>query len=152
MEYPQAYNRAPLYRRRPQHLGGCGIHQEGVFPRWPVSLPNMYTASPWSLKGADSFLTFSVNTYKYYINKKWKLKRNIPASKKTAILNHLQTRASIGRQTVVKYKGKTVDQKKLRRHCKSIIRAHASENAVGQILDDALTISPYTIHPSAHQM
>ena len=59
--------------------------------------------------------------YKYHF-KKWKWKRNISTSKKEALCKIRNTRAEAGRSTQFEYHGKTVEEKKLRRHMKNNIR------------------------------
>jgi len=46
------------------------------------------------------------------------LKKNISAANKAQICEVVQTRAALGKSTIVKYKGKEVDEKKLRRYAK----------------------------------
>src|SRR5271170_21787 len=58
------------------------------------------------------------HSYKYYINRKWKLKKSIPSSKKDAMLNYHQSRAAVGKSTHFQFAGRDVDPKKLRRHLK----------------------------------
>ncbi|KAH0553065.1 hypothetical protein GP486_006742 [Trichoglossum hirsutum] len=57
--------------------------------------------------------------YKYQITKKWKLRKSLTASKKSAICATLRGRAS--RPTAVEHKGRNVDAK-LRRHLKAAKR------------------------------
>jgi hypothetical protein len=59
--------------------------------------------------------------YKYQL-KKWKLKKYIPSAKKSAMCDIYQSRAAQGRSTIVKYKGKDVDVRKLRRQAKTAMR------------------------------
>jgi hypothetical protein len=55
--------------------------------------------------------------YKYKF-KSWKWKKNISSTKKAQICEVVQTRAALGKSGIVKYKGKEVDEKKLRRYTK----------------------------------
>jgi hypothetical protein len=100
---------------------------------------------------SDSLSISSEDGYKYYINKKWKLRKNIPASKKAAILAVLQTRESTKAEPVVKYKGETVNPEKLRRHLK-LARSHASRKAMTRASAHESAISRYTISPLVHEM
>jgi hypothetical protein len=59
--------------------------------------------------------------YKYQF-KRWGWKKSIPASKKAQMCDIEQTRANLGKATVIKYKGQEVDQNKLRRHAKIATR------------------------------
>lgn len=49
----------------------------------------------------------------------WKLNKNIPTPKKTAICDAVYTRAQMGKSSLVKYKGQDVDPGKLRRLAKT---------------------------------
>ncbi|KAH8787302.1 hypothetical protein BGZ57DRAFT_968841 [Hyaloscypha finlandica] len=51
--------------------------------------------------------------------RRWNLKKNIPTTMKTRIRNIVQTRARIGKPSIVKYNGQHVDTKKLWRHPKT---------------------------------
>jgi hypothetical protein len=64
----------------------------------------------------------SVAQYKYQFGKKWRWKKNIPASKKAAILELGQQRAALGKESAPRFKGKDVDFRKLRRHMKHVFR------------------------------
>src|SRR5438876_2569032 len=76
-----------------------------------------------------SHLPTSESQYKYQFSRKWGWKKSIPASKKAAICERGQTRAALGKSTVVKYKGKEVDSKKIRRHAKEAARKEIALNA-----------------------
>lgn len=65
--------------------------------------------------------SISESQYKYRF-KKWDWKKNISSAKKQKIIEYSQTRAQMGKSTVVRYKGKQVDARKLRREVKSIKR------------------------------
>jgi len=64
---------------------------------------------------------FSEAQYKYRFNQ-WGWKKSVSASKKRAALNITQRRAELGKATVVTYKGKQIDTKKLRREAKNVKR------------------------------
>ena len=59
--------------------------------------------------------------YKYQF-KKWGWKKNIPATKKAAIVERGQTRAALGKSTTATFQGREVDRKKLRRQAKEATR------------------------------
>ncbi|KAL9068881.1 MAG: hypothetical protein Q9157_006351 [Trypethelium eluteriae] len=60
--------------------------------------------------------------YKYQFRVKWGWKKSISSSKKVRIVERGQQRAAGGKPTVVIYKGRQVDPKKLRRFIKEIFR------------------------------
>ncbi|KAF2101321.1 hypothetical protein NA57DRAFT_53297 [Rhizodiscina lignyota] len=64
--------------------------------------------------------------YKYRFNK-WGWKKNIPTTKKKAILEFSQSSAQSGNLRAVKYKGRPVEPKKLRRY----VRSFQKEENVG---------------------
>jgi hypothetical protein len=64
--------------------------------------------------------------FKYQFNKKWGWKKSIPSSTKEAILEIAQTRAAAGKLTLVKFKNKEIDLKKIRRHAKQTVRQDLS--------------------------
>ncbi|KAA6410811.1 MAG: hypothetical protein FRX48_05121 [Lasallia pustulata] len=87
--------------------------------------------------GFDAF----EHEYKRQI-RKWKLRKNIPTPKKAALCDTLQTRAQAGKSTAVKYKGRDVDTKKLRRHLKTEARQDiALQSAAGRPVRDAGPLS-----------
>ncbi|KAE9370227.1 hypothetical protein N431DRAFT_468295 [Stipitochalara longipes BDJ] len=65
--------------------------------------------------------------YKYQF-KSWGWKKSIPASKKAQMCDIGQTRANLGKSTVIKYKGQEVDQNKLRRYVKMTTRKDVGLN------------------------
>ncbi|MCJ1428601.1 hypothetical protein MMC29_006511 [Sticta canariensis] len=67
--------------------------------------------------------------YKYHF-KKWKLKKNIPTSKKEAMLRIRQQRTDAGKPTAFHYKGMKVDDNKLRRHVKESVRRDVARRSV----------------------
>lgn len=71
--------------------------------------------------------------YKHHF-RKWKVKKNIPASKKRQILDLHKRRAEDGKSSaVVKFKGKYVDQKKLERQHKTEARKHIFMKAIQDV-------------------
>ncbi len=71
--------------------------------------------TPNLLVVSDQFESESQYKHKF---KSWKWKKNISAAKKAQICEVVQTRTALGKSVVVKYKGKEVDEKKLRRYTK----------------------------------
>ena len=67
------------------------------------------------------YLPTSEAQYKYRF-KKWEWKKNVPATKKAAIVERGQTRAALGKSTIATFQGREVDSKKLRRHAKEALR------------------------------
>ncbi|MCJ1262343.1 hypothetical protein MMC22_002213 [Lobaria immixta] len=68
--------------------------------------------------------------YKYHF-KKWKLtKKNIPTSKKEAMLNIRRQRTEAGKSTAFFYKGARVEDKKLRRQAKESVRSVVARRPV----------------------
>jgi hypothetical protein len=58
------------------------------------------------------------NTHYKFRFKKWGWKKNIPAKKKAAILDSLETRPGGYRNTTVRFKGRNVDGRRLLRAAK----------------------------------
>jgi CTP-dependent riboflavin kinase len=71
----------------------------------------------------QSFLSkcYSESQYKYQF-KTWGWKKNVPATKKAQMCEIERTRASLGKSTVMKYKGQDLDPNKLRRYAKMASR------------------------------
>lgn len=65
----------------------------------------------------------SDSQYKYQINKKWQMRKNVPTSKMAAMVNMHRTRPALGSNGALKYKGVLVEDKKIRRHVKESTRA-----------------------------
>ncbi len=65
-----------------------------------------------------TLLITSEPQYKYQINKKWHLRKNIPTSKKVAMNHRYQDLSTAGKAAVIRYKGQEVDPRKLRRQAK----------------------------------
>ena len=63
----------------------------------------------------------SESQYKYRF-KVWGWKRNISVSKKQKINEYCQSRAQLGKSTIVSYKGRPVDDRQLRRQAKKATR------------------------------
>ncbi len=85
--------------------------------------------------------------YKYQF-KSWGWKRSIPASKKAQMCDIGQTRANLGKSTVMHYKGQEVDQNKLRRYAKAAIRKDIVFNpgmSRGRALDEGLFTSQHPL-------
>ena len=82
---------------------------------------------------ADLFALASEHQYKYHINKKWKLKKNLPAPKKAALYQHIQTRAQLGKASVITRGGKNVDTKNLRRYLKTEARRAVTLQPVARV-------------------
>jgi hypothetical protein len=86
--------------------------------------------------------------YKYQINKKWRLRKNIPTSKKAAINQKYQQLSSAKMSAVIKYKGQEVDPKKLRRQAKmetrrNLMGAQAKETRFGDLDIASPLVSPF---------
>lgn len=94
----------------------------------------------------------SESSYKYYINRKWKLKKSIPASKKLAMCNYLQTRANAGKQTALTYKGKDVDLHKLRRAMKEDTRKQTAMPAPRTGTEAGASNISHTVFPAGNRM
>lgn len=73
--------------------------------------------------------------YKYHF-RKWKWKKNISMSKKNEIVRYRQSQAAAGRSTQLEYKGKTVEEKKLRRHLKQTVKRDIAINHPGNMFGD----------------
>ncbi|KAN0089874.1 hypothetical protein V8E51_018453 [Hyaloscypha variabilis] len=85
--------------------------------------------------------------YKYQF-KQWGWKKNIPASKKAQMCDIGQTRANLGKGTVMKYKGKEVDENKLRRYAKMATRKDVVLNpgiSLGRASDEGLFSSQHPL-------
>lgn len=153
MGAPQAHHQTPLHRRAPPCYRCCRHNQTRLRIQCPVCAQNTRTCLILDILGSHISLSISrEDGYKYYINKKWKLRKNIPASKKAAILAVLQTRESTKAEPVVKYKGETVNPQKLRRHLKLVARSHATTKATTRMSAHESGISQYTISPLVHEM
>ncbi|PMD32035.1 hypothetical protein L207DRAFT_548557 [Hyaloscypha variabilis F] len=79
--------------------------------------------------------------YKYQF-KRWGWKKSIPASKKAQMCDIGQTRANLGKGTVMKYKGQEVDENKLRRYAKMATRKDVVLNpgmSRGRASDEAIS-------------
>jgi hypothetical protein len=75
----------------------------------------------------------SDHQYKHHF-RKWKVKKNIPASKKRQIWELHRRRTQDGKPSaVVKFKGKDVDQKKLERQRKSEARQQIFMKAIQDV-------------------
>jgi hypothetical protein len=81
-----------------------------------------------SLQNGINRRDFSETQYKYRF-KQWGWKKNVSASKKRAVLDISQRRAQLGKATLVTYKGKQIDAKKLRREAKNVKRKEKSLTA-----------------------
>jgi hypothetical protein len=80
----------------------------------------------------DRFMS-SDHQYKHHF-RKWKVKKNIPASKKRQIWELHRRRAQDGKASaIVKFKGKGVDQKKLERQRKSEARQQIFMKAIQDV-------------------
>jgi hypothetical protein len=85
--------------------------------------------------------------YKYQF-KSWGWRKSIPASKKAQMCDIGQTRANLGKSTVMKYKGQEVDQNKIRRYAKAATRKDIVLNpgmSRGRALDEGLFISQHPL-------
>ncbi|KIV95766.1 hypothetical protein PV10_03381 [Exophiala mesophila] len=85
-----------------------------------------------------------IHQLKYRI-RQWKLKKNISTSAKTKMLEIRESRASRGKETVFTYQGKPVDNKKLDRQAKVLIRQGPGD---AETKDD----TKLKIAPQFHQM
>jgi len=80
------------------------------------------------------------------------MKKSIPAAKKSAMVDVLQTRASAGKSTVMTYKGKQVDLKKLRRVMKESARQQITMHAAGTRIEGEASITSHTAFPAGNRM
>jgi hypothetical protein len=80
------------------------------------------------------------------------MKKSIPAAKKSAMCDILQTRAQMGKSTVMTFKDKHVDLKKLRRVMKEHARQQIIMRPVTSSLDEGASISSHTIVPFGNTM
>ena len=95
---------------------------------------------------ADLFALISEHQYKYHINRKWKLKKNIPTPKKAALCQDIQRRAQLGKSSVVSRDGKKLDTKNLRRYLKTEARRAITLRPVaGVTAGDARSLLGYSI-------
>ena len=99
-----------------------------------------------------SCLLLSEPSYKYYINRKWKLRKSIPTAKKAAMVGILQSRAKAGKSTALTYKGKEVDPKKLRRAMKEDARQHITMHAASTGIDAEAGLISHTVFPAGNKM
>ena len=83
----------------------------------------------------------SESQYKYQIQK-WKLKKNTSTPKKAALYQVIQTRAQLGKSSVVTRGGHNVDTKNLRRYLKTEARrAVTLQPVAGGAVRDASSFS-----------
>jgi hypothetical protein len=80
------------------------------------------------------------------------MKKSIPAAKKSAMVDILQTRASAGKSTAMTYKGKRVDLKKLRRVMKESAREKITMHAAAAGIEGDANIAPHTFFPAGNRM
>jgi hypothetical protein len=80
------------------------------------------------------------------------MKKSIPSAKKSAMVDILQTRASAGKSTVMTYKGKQVDLKKLRRTMKESAREKITMHAASAGIGGDTGIPPHTFFPAGNRM
>jgi hypothetical protein len=80
------------------------------------------------------------------------MKKSIPAAKKSAMVDILQTRASAGKSTVMTYKGKQVDLKKLRRVMKESAREKITMHTASAGIEGDASITPHTFFPAGNRM
>ena len=99
---------------------------------------------PFSPGGPPLILFFtSAAQYKYQINKKWRLRKYIPESKKVAMNHRYQHLSTASMTAVIKYKGQEVDPRKLRRQAKTEIRRNLKGvQADGTRPNDTVSSSP----------
>ena len=72
--------------------------------------------------------------------------------KKSAMVDILQTRASAGKSTVMTYKGKQVDLKKLRRTMKESAREKTTMHAASAGIGGDTGTTPPTFFPAGNRM
>lgn len=80
------------------------------------------------------------------------MKKSIPATKKSAMVDILQTRASASKSTVMTYKGKQVDLKKLRRAMKESAREKITMHAASAGIEGDASVTPHTFFPAGNRM
>jgi len=80
------------------------------------------------------------------------MKKSIPAAKKSAMVDILQTRASAGKSTVLTHKGKQVDLKKLRRVMKESARQQITMHATSTSIEGEASIASHTFFPAGNRM
>ena len=101
----------------------------------------------WQLGNAK--LKSSKHQFKYHI-RQWKLKKSISKKAKGKMYQIIEHRAALGKSTLIEYKGKTVDGRKLVRHAKdhsdrSLVRRRVPQggaNATMVPIGPVLTIAP----------
>ena len=74
-----------------------------------------------SQRGSCLLTLDRISQYKYRI-KVWKMRKNISSSKKEALLKMHQARKVAGKSTALTYKGRPVDDNKIRRFAKDRLR------------------------------
>lgn len=105
----------------------------GLLLRKSICIPTPLNLSFSHALNADLFSLASEHQYKYHINKKWKLKKNLPTPKKAALYQHIQKRAQLGKPSVVTRGGKNVDTKNLRRYLKTEARRAITLRPVARV-------------------
>jgi hypothetical protein len=100
---------------------------------------------------------YSQSQYKYQF-KSWGWKKSIPSSKKAQMCEIEQTRAALGKSTVMKYKGQEVDQtiqNKLRRYAKMATRKEMVLNprmGQGRSSDEGLFASQHPLGNTVYDL
>jgi hypothetical protein len=80
------------------------------------------------------------------------MKKSIHAAKKSAMVDIMQTRASAGKSTVMTYKDKQVDLKKLRRVMKESTRQQITMHAAGTSIEGEASITSHTVFLAGNRM
>jgi hypothetical protein len=75
-----------------------------------------------SQRGSCLLTLDRISQYKYRINAVWKMRKNISSSKKAALLEMHRARKVAGKSTALTYKGRPVDDNKIRRFAKDRLR------------------------------
>jgi hypothetical protein len=86
-------------------------------------------------------MSCSDSQYKYQINKKWHMRKNVPTSKMAAMVNMHLTRPALGSHGALKYKGMVVEDKKFRRHFKESTRALRKAQANAAITNASTSLN-----------
>ena len=82
-------------------------------------------------------IQFSISDFQYkYQIKKWKLKKSTSATKKAALYQTVQKRATLGKSSSITRGGQKVDTKNLRRYLKTEARKAMLLQPEGQAVEE----------------
>ena len=80
------------------------------------------------------------------------MNKNIPAAKKSAMVDILQSRAKAGKSTALTYKGNNVDDKKLRRAVKVYTRQQVTMQPMSSGFERSGSIVSQSVVPFSNRM